>query len=261
MIKVLRTDFYRALRTKAFYAFPIFVVLICIIEMCFSVSRVTADGVVQQVAVPVMIDAEALLAELHDGLLMTFLGLFLVIFCTDESKDGFLKNAAGRVSRRAVMPVSKIIVGIATIFIYALEFAIIRGVFCWIASLIQKVPLKFKALPEGDAGRYTLFILLCVLVHIAIVAILVLLHEITHNRALGIVFVFIYAAELVDRLIVGFMELLQSKLGLFEGIAFKKYLMMDNIIDGYQGANYAALRLLIISLVWVVIGCGAAIVV
>ncbi len=262
MIKVLRTDFFRAFRTKAFYVFPIFVVFMCVMEMLFSASTVSSDGsVVEYVVKSIEIGPDDLLADLYDGMLMLFLGIFLVIFCTDESKDGFLKNAAGTVARRAVMPISKMIVGIVTVFIYALEFAAIKTFFYWIMSLVQKVPMEYSALPAGDAGRYITFILLCVLVHVVIVVLLVLIHEVTHNRALGIVFIFIYAAELVDRLIVGFIGLLQSELGLLKGVKVSKYLMMFNILDGYKGGNYAPLRLLIICLVWGILGGLAALVV
>ena len=250
MIRVLKTDFFRAFRTKAFYVYPIFVVFMCVLELLLGVSTVSDGETVVNVVRSISIGPEVLLADLHDGLLMLFLGLFLVIFCTDESKDGFLKNAAGSVSQRAVMPISKIIVGTVTIFIYALEFAVIKGLFYGIEAIIQGASVKYAPIPAGDIGKYTVFILLCLMVHAVIVILLVLMHELTHNRALGIVFIFIYSAELFDKLVIGFTNLLKSEFGLFTNVTFNKFLMMFNILDGYKGEYYAPLRLLIICLVW-----------
>ena len=263
MIKVLKTDIYRALKTKAFYAYPVFLVLIFVMEFLFATSAETySDGAVVVEATRTWnIGLQKILECLSDGLLALFLGIFYVLFCTEETRNGFVKNAAGIVPDRIMMPISKIIVGSVVTVVYTLEYALLSVIFTLISVMVSGGKLEWNPIPEGDGGRYAVFVLLCVLVHVAIVAILTLLHEITHNKALGILFSFLYSASLLDKILIGFTNLLKLRFGLFKGVVFNNYLMFYNISDGYNGTYYEPFRLFVICLFWCAAAGGLALVV
>lgn len=252
MIRVLKADLFRMFRTKAFYVFPIFTVCFLFVEMFASASSVAVSELGEAAGTTIAIGPTQLLDCLQDGMLMLFLGIFLVIFCTDESRNGFLKNAVGTVSRRAIMPVSKIIVGIVTLFIYIVEFAVIKICFILAAAGIGGQKPVYSGIPEGDMGRYIIFLMLCILVHIVIVSLLVAMHELTHNRAIGIVFIFLYAGMLLGKIIIALGDLVNSLLGLASDFETEHYLMLNSITGGYNGAGFSPSRLLIVCLIW---GC------
>ncbi|MBR5733183.1 MAG: hypothetical protein IKX80_07085 [Lachnospiraceae bacterium] len=254
MIKVFKTDLFRLLRTKAFYVYPIFLVLIQVLNMSLSVAFVSTDGTetVTEIASgrAIELGPVELAKNIGDGLLMLFLGLALVIFITNESRHGFLKNAAGCATDKRFLPISKILTGIVIMFVYIVESIIITAIFSGIEALISGKALEYKPVPEGDLGKFTAYVLLCILVHIAVIAILVLMHEITHNRALGLVAIFMYSATLIDKLIVGFLNLVSTKITWLADIHFRKYLMMFNIEGGYLSEEYYPMTLLVLCLIY-----------
>ena len=87
-------------------------------------------------------------------------------------------------------------------------------------------------------------------VNIAVIAILVLMHEITHSRALGLVAIFVYSASLVDKIIEGVVSLAGTKITWLADINIRKYLMMFNIEEGYLAEGYYPLTLLVVCLIY-----------
>ena len=258
MLKIIKTDLFRLFRTKAFYVYPIFLVIIEIAAMTFSVVRMT-DGdseVIVDFAARAVKYGPAEYAEcLSDGLLMLFMGIALAIFYTNESRHGFLKNAAGCAVDKRFMPVSKILTGVVTLFIYIAEYIVIRTVFMLIESLASGAKLEYTGIPAGDGGKFAVYVLLCIFVHIACIALLVLMHELTHSRALMLLSVFVYSASLADKLIVGFFNMLKTKFTWLEGIQFNKYMMMLNIDSGYLSETYYPMTLLALCVIY--FGLGA----
>ncbi len=254
MIKVFKTDLFRLLRTKAFYVYPIFLAVIQILNMSLSVKYVSSDGTetVTEIASghAVAIGPVKAFGCIGDGLLMLFLGLALVIFMTNESRNGFLKNAAGCATDKRFLPISKILTGIVIMLVYMAEYMIIELIFACIEALISGKGIEYNAVPAGDIGKFTAYVFLCILVHIAVIAILVLMHEITHSRALGLVAIFIYSATLVDKIIEGAVNLASTKITWLADIHIRKYLMMFNIEGGYLSEGYYPVTLLVICLIY-----------
>ena len=127
MIRVLKTDFFRLFRTKAFYAYPIFLVIILTLELTLmgimtekenvtdNDNGVTVEYYSADENTDVQEDAAGAytnfgimdaFSSLSDGLLMLFLGITVVMFATSETRSGFNKNAAGCLNDRACMPLS-----------------------------------------------------------------------------------------------------------------------------------------------------------
>ena len=292
MIRVLKTDLFRLFRSKAFYAFPITLVIFFTLEMMFSAvineveSGQTADTEISQIEtetaqtgpdsgvtaeITVSVDTQAgsdtaknknytgfgikdLFGSLTDGLLLLFLGITAVIFATCETRNGFVKTAAGCISDRGFMPLSKIAAGIVTLAVYIVEFAVIRFAFTALTALLSGKPLKFVPLPEGDVGKYTIYILICILVHIAMIALMSLLHELTHNRAAGIVTIFIVSMGLIGQILMALMDVFKSMTGLLKDFDISKYLMINNITEGYNAPQFHASITFVISLIYLIGG-------
>ena len=258
MLKIIKTDLFRLFRTKAFYVYPIFLVFVEIMSMCFSVVRMTdgdSEVIVDFAARSVKCGPVDFAGCLGDGLLLLFLGIAMAIFYTNESRHGFLKNAAGCAVDKRFMPVSKMITGVITLFIYIAEYIVIRTVFMLIEALASGAEIEYTGIPAGDEGRFVIYVLLCLFVHITCIALLVLMHELTHSRALMLLSVFIFSATLADKLIVGAFNLLKSKFTWLGGININRYMMMLNIENGYLSKTYYPLTLFIVCMIY--FGLGA----
>ncbi len=200
-----------------------------------------------------------LTGSLTDGLLMFFLGITVVIFATCETKNGFVKNAAGCVSDRGFMPLSKIAVGIVTIVIYTAEFAVIRFLFTALSALLRGRPLKYMPMPKDDAGRFFGYIMLCILAHIALTALLILLHELVHNRAAGLVAAFVISTGMLGELLNGMVHGIRLWTGLLKDFDINRYLLLSNMYGGYKGAGYHPSTMLLMCTVYIVAGTAGAV--
>lgn len=317
MKKILKTDLFRLFRTKAFYVYPIFLVIVVIIEMVFAVKLSSSEqdgqpfagGTLVQNYNPeekrygedqrqpdyindtdeimhivmdtgnggssnfylqpgqvffkeeikiedkyVKLSLPLIFDSLSDGLLLLFLGITLVIFATSETKNGFIKNAVGCVRDRIYMPVSKMIIGVVIFVVFFVE----KTVITLISSLLKLIgsgkTLKVEHLPEGDVGRFIGFVLGCVLVHLAIIALLVMIHELTFSRPAGIVFAVILSAGLIGKVAEGAVYLLQYFFNILEGFKINKYLLMDNISRGYNDEAFHPEILPVMALLYLALG-------
>ena len=243
MIKILKTDFFRLVRTGWFYVFPVFVVILLILECIFTISIDDSENILA-------FGIDSFFTCLYSGLLLLFLGFMLVVFYTNESRDGFLKNAAGCVPHRYYMTISNILVGIASLFIYVIEYAVIRFATLFIYSLLADRPMEYIPLAAGTAGRYTLFVLLTIFVNISMITILVLLHELAHSKVLGMIMVFLTASFLLERIIRLVMSLVKSTFNIVPGFEIGNYLLFSNIGDGFMSESYHPSIVLILCLIY-----------
>lgn len=288
MIKVLKTDLFRLIKSKAFYVYPIFILVIVILgnilaayvkemeeetdtqggltvtvyEEGTETDIVNADIEIktgkavtdsEKEKLTVKISTVEFFGNYFNGEILLFLGIVLVIFCTCETRFGFVKNAAGSVSDRGFMPLSKMIIGIVITVIYILEYAAIYASVQLIMALIRGNKIEYEALPVGDGPKFVEFLLITALVYITFIAMTTALHELTHNRALGIVLAFVFSTSLLEQLLEGLMSLLQRFLGVFEGVEIKKYMLMTNVYDGYLSENYHPGTTIVLSLVYIAV--------
>ncbi|MBR4143883.1 MAG: hypothetical protein IKU06_00325 [Lachnospiraceae bacterium] len=191
---------------------------------------------------------------LYDGFILLFMGLTIIIFSTCETRSGFVKNAAGCAIDRRYMPLSKMIVGIVAIVMYTIEFIIYRFLGTFIECMCTGRSFYWTKLPEGDNGKFWQFIIVCVLVHLAIDALLVMMHELAGNRALGIVFAVIFSFGIFEKLAQGVVYLLNHFFHILEGFDINKYLLIMNIGNGYNDAAYHQNIAIILALVYLVVG-------
>ena len=85
MLKIIKTDLFRLFRTKAFYVYPIFLVFVEIMSMCFSVVRMTdgdSEVIVDFAARSVKCGPVDFAGCLGDGLLILVLGIAMAIFAS-----------------------------------------------------------------------------------------------------------------------------------------------------------------------------------
>ena len=178
MIKILKTDLFRLFKSKAFYVYPIVVVIIMMIGMLFSVNTDTKEETVadEQGGVTIKVynpDADTenasdlsqdenagkrekennkyiffgpttIFESLYDGLTLMFLGIVLIIFSTCETRNGYVKNAVGCAVDRRYMPLSKMIIGVVIMVIYVIENIVITFIFNLLEALISGKSLKYQ---------------------------------------------------------------------------------------------------------------------
>ena len=283
MIKVLKTDLYRLFRSKAFlFVFPIYLVIQLGIGMFFSADTVEVEngsdrqgGIViqryddtdtdvnvkvkEKTKLPVFISTEEMFGNLYTGQLMLFLGIVLVIFCTCETRMGFVKNAAGAVSDRAYMTVSKMIVGAVILVTYIIEYAVMYVLTQLLQGLISGRKIKYLPIPEGEGVAFIKYLLLCIFIHLVFIALIAVFHELTYNRALGIVVTFMFATTLIEEMIKGVVYLGRHFFDIWYELDINRYLLMTNIGGGYKAGTYHPQIVLILSLIYFTVFTGLAV--
>ncbi len=282
MLRVFRTDMYRLFRSKAFYVYPIFMAVIILFSMIFIAENKEVenggtdrkDGITIENSESVPAEANGknieqaqdsgaekhiyiswgmLFESLFDGVAILFVGITFIIFCTCETRNGFIKNTVGCVTDRGYMVVSKILVGIVIVISYTIEYAIISTIMNFARSLITGVKLEWLPVPDGDAPRFVSFILLCFLMDIAIITILALVHELTFSRAIGIIVIFGISTTLFGQFAHGAVELLRHVFGILKDFNIGKYLMIENTSEGYVSSNFYPQTLLTMCLIYITV--------
>ena len=280
MLRVLRTDIYRLFRSKAFYVYPIFVLVVLIINMIFAVNTSSdvveiksenqvedaRDGFVDGISdaetgtnknsevtkdTPIYLGMTTLLESLHDGLTVLFITIIFIIFCTCETRRGFIKNAAGCVKDRAYMVISKIMIGMIITVVYTLEFAAFTSLSGILTSIISGRPLMWKNIPDGEGMKVFIFFFICFMVDMAIVSILSLIHELSNSRALGIVVAFVLCTTLIEQMIEGVVYLLKTLFDILTDFNIGKYLLFENINGGYGNSAFYPETAGIMSLIYI----------
>jgi len=209
----------------------------------------------------VYIGWEALTESFYDGFTIFFIGMILVIFATSETRKGFIKNSTGCIKDRSYMVMSKIIVGITIMVCYVLEYVALSSIFTVIRAVVNGSSIRWKSLPSGSGPKYFGFVLTCFVIFIAIITILELMHEITGSRALGIVIAFGLTSTLLEQLAHGVVELLRFLFDILRDFDIGKYLLMENIVEGYNSEHYHPEIALTMSLIYIVVGIILSIVI
>lgn len=285
MIRVIKTDLFRLFKSKSFYVFPLFVILFLFLQSVLSVSSVQSEtgedneGVnvgiykADQETDGVRINAEiksdtgeaareelnvkmsipGFLGSLTDELVLFFVGIILVIFCTAETRAGFIKNAAGAVSNRAYMPLSKVLVGIVMMIMYVIEYAVLYGLIQVLVSVFSGKSIEFVHFKQGEAGEFFSYLFVCVLIHIAMIVIIVMVHELTYSRALGIVFAFALTSGLVEKFLEGGVYLLRHFFGILQDFDIAKYELLTNMCSGYDSEAYHGQLMVVMSVIYIAI--------
>ena len=243
MIKIIRTDLFRLFRSKSFYVFPIFVVLIITLSSFFSAAKADTTK----------ISVLSLADKLADGSILIFVGIILIIFCTSETRAGFIKNSASAVSDRGFLPVSKILIGMVMTIIYTLEYAVISILLGFIFSLFGAPKLEYVPIPAGEGFEVFRFAVLAFLANMAIVTILVFIHELTRNRALGVIAALCFAGNIFENLTRTLVTAIQSAFGILEDFDIAKYMLFPNLAGGYKADVYNPAIVLVLSLTYILI--------
>ena len=241
MLRVIRTDLYRLFRSKAFYVYPAFLVFLLSINTFFG----PADE-----ALELTMGWEDIIMCTYDETLL-FMGIAFIIFVTCETRNGFVKNAVGCIKDRSYMVFSKILTGITIMVAYILEYAVLYLGFQFLKSVISGKKLVWKSIPEGNGVDFIKYVLICLLVDITILLVLELIHELTNSRAFGIVMAVILSSTLLEQLVHGIVELLQSSFGILKDFHVGQFLMIENISGGYKGSDYYPQAILILGLIYI----------
>lgn len=116
MLKTLKMDFYKFIRTKSFYIILGAVILSCsfiiwsfYITSSTAVSEMgTAIGENIEEMMPSTVD-EYFDSFFQGNFLVLFTVIFTVLFCSAEYKHGYIKNTASMIARRSGLVFSKLV--------------------------------------------------------------------------------------------------------------------------------------------------------
>lgn len=175
MKNVLKAEFHKLFRGLNYCIFLTFIFTAAFI-MVFSQS--SSNG--SKSFFIIVIDTTSILI-----LTIAISGIFLVYIWSKERKNGYIKNIAGNVNGRYMLTIAKFIAGSAVIVINS--FFTLFSVFInnLVKCLIKGGKISFTGAFEKESlMRYAEF-LIWIVAGIAIMAMLLMLHEISENAALG----------------------------------------------------------------------------
>ena len=119
--------------------------------------------------------------------------------------------------------------------------------------------MKYQPLPDGDGSKFFGYLFMCILVHLAIIALLSFIHELTFSRALGIVLTVGLSTGLMEQCAHGAVYLINYFFHVLEGFNVGKYLLIENISKGYTADSYHPEILPFMALIYLAIGALLAV--
>ena len=196
MGRILKTDLYRIFHGLAFYMFPAALMLIFILSLTMGDEAgitMSVEGILEDTFV-----TARYLTFMPLGFLVTYLW-------NTETRNGFIKNIAGNVTGRHIPAVTKLVTGALITVIYM----IITIGFMLVGNLMNGYTIVW-----GDPGRSIVKLGLWILIGMAFVALMELVHELTHSAALGYILTIAIWTGMVEELILNIVALIDSKINL-----------------------------------------------
>ncbi|MCR5322243.1 MAG: hypothetical protein K6E85_03060 [Lachnospiraceae bacterium] len=165
MQRILSSDCYRTIRSILTYALPVILVLVLIFELISGTRHVGEDTISD------VLDTSSSLLML----VLAIADIVLIKLWSGEHRHGFIKNIAGNVSGRQILPLSKMIIAIGLCIIYS----IFSFLFILCGNAIHGVKMVYA--PFGDS---LIQFLLWMLVGFVSAALLLMLHELFNSPTL-----------------------------------------------------------------------------
>lgn len=165
MRRIFAADCYRALRNPMTYAVPV----VFILTLILAIFTGNHNG--GQIGINKIID------NTNEMLMLVFIAADIVMInmWSGEHKHGFIKNIAGNVSGRQILPISKMMIGMVICGIYlVLSFGFMIG-----GNVITGVKIV-----NAPFGYELIQLLLRYLIGIASAAFLLMLHEVFNSPTL-----------------------------------------------------------------------------
>lgn len=216
MGKILKMDFRRLLKTPFFYAYPLAVIAIMIISMVTSKTdpedTVHIDMILSQ--------AESVLS-----MAIVAAGLVVIAHMSAFDKHGYSKNLVGNVNGRHMLTLSKLILGAFTMVFYAVaNFILVFGMMSHeVGRVIYMTDYPFLESKELEPAslqknwishedwntrirdminHQIAHYVLMVVAGIAVIALLIMLYELTRSSAFSYVMVILIGFGVIEEIIM-----------------------------------------------------------
>ena len=232
MGRILKTDLYRLFRGIAFYIFPAAMLIV----LLFSISSDHTAGMTATI--------EDILADLIATMrYLTFIPVCMLVtyLWNAETRNGYIKNIAGIVKGREITAITKLITGAVVTVLYV----IVTFMFVLISRLIGGYKIVLGS-PLKMLGELCYWILIC----FAAVALMELIHELTHSSALGYILSIMIWTGMLEEIIIMISSLISSEFDITDYTLIYGYLV--------RGAGWFSL---IRTMIYLVVFAGAAIII
>ena len=253
MLKALRMDLYRMVRTKSTY-----IILAAMIASCammiwsfYVTSAAFSSGMMGETGADM--NLAALMPQTIDGyfdaffqgnFLVLFTVIFTVIFCGAEYKHGYIKNVASVISRRTGLVISKLIcIFIEIIALHALT------VLCIIIGC-----RGFLGITEVNNVRgVVLEVIWGILMNLSMASVIMLLFIIARKTTLPMVIGIIYV--LMGSTIYSLADLIVEKLFKITDFSVAEYTNMGNMLSyvNSTASQSTLIRSAIVAVVYLVV--------
>lgn len=244
MGRILKMEFRRLFKSVYFYIFPAAIVIILAIE------KLTADT-------PSPDDFQSISRVFdYSREVMQFAivaaGIFMVYLWSVEYKKGFIKNIAGNVSGNHIITITRMITGSVVMIVYSV-FAFLFGLVITLINYgrivvipenpypasADMLPERFRAnwLSEEQWRSQSLEFLfkwiseymVLVLAGIAIIALALMLFELTRSSALGYITVMMIGFDIFEALISNLISLITDKIDIARQLILSQFRYLEGI--------------------------------
>lgn len=244
MGRILKMEFRRLFKSVYFYIFPAAIVIILAIE------KLTADTPspdnFQSISRVFDYSREVMQFAIVAA------GIFMVYLWSVEYKKGFIKNIAGNVSGNYIITITRMITGSVVMIIYSVFSFLFGLVFTLInfgrIEVIPENPYPASAdmLPERFRANWLseeqwrsqrlefLFkwiseYMVLVLAGIAIIALALMLFELTRSSALGYITVMMIGFDIFEALISNLISLITDKIDIARQLILSQFRYLEGI--------------------------------
>lgn len=244
MGRILKMEFRRLFKSVYFYIFPAAIVIILAIE------KLTADT-------PSPDDFQSI-SRVFDfsrevmQFAIVAAGIFMVYLWSVEYKKGFIKNIAGNVSGNHIITITRMITGSVVMIVYSV-FAFLFGLVITLINYgrivvipenpypasADMLPERFRAnwLSEEQWRSQSLEFLfkwiseymVLVLAGIAIIALALMLFELTRSSALGYITVMMIGFDIFETLISNLISLITDKIDIARQLILSQFRYLTGI--------------------------------
>lgn len=252
MLRILKSDLYRLLRSKSFWIYP----GICVLVSFIGIIQGVTSGVDEfQVYFSILFD------DLSSHVVFLFAGIVLVLLYGEELKTGIVKYSYSCCGPRWILVVSRMLVATMITLFYTLVEVVLklpRPVFLYLFAK-EKYPCKslgdYYCLRIFKADVYG--VLIAFFVTVSALMLVLAIYEITFGRSLAVIFTLLLGTGFLEGMIV-LGEMLLCIMTNYQGeFRIEHYMLFQDYEWGPNGLQ--TLRILVVAFVYLVGGAAVSI--
>lgn len=222
MLNIIKMDLYRMKKYKSTWILLLVMVAISALSLLVA-GLLKANGVSSNLAKDGTMIPDTFFAiymrSLQSGNMMILIIISSIFMVNGKFKFGYIKNIAGKVSKRYRLIVSNLI----TTAIFTLLLMVVTGLTCIIGSLL------FLHLDVGSSSGFIRFMLVQFLLYMSFSSVIICVVSVSRSTAFSMAFLITYVTVIGPMLVLFGDLILHNLLKVSDNFSLGNYTVMQNI--------------------------------